>query len=282
MVVFLYSDKNYESISISCIRSLKNKISDDVKIVYYTIGFDSDFSFQNLTLHRIDANPIYPSFEFYKPELAMLTMDLFPDSHYLFVDSDVLFSKRFNFDMVKHDYPYPMASFGPHEYIYSWVCFNDEIIRFDENKLMQYFNVPERSQRYVFSCFFSFNSNCRDFLLEWYSMCTNKYLLEKRQDYHPFRDETSFNICLWKRGATENYGFAFVNTHVVSTIVEVELGASKRHFDNAVDDNGAALFSHLPQFGYKWEYVDDSSKVMLYHGIKNADAMNEALEYLLN
>ncbi len=271
MTVFLFSDKNYESLSFSCIRSLGNRVSDDVRIVYYTIGFDSDLEFKNLVKHRIEPDPLYPSFEYYKPELALLTMKLFPDDNYLFVDSDVVFSRRFHFDSVKGDLNYPVASFGPHEHIYIWHVYNGEYNRYDENKLMQYFNVPDRTQRYVFSCFFSFNPNCKDFMEEWMSMCRNEYLLNRRSDYFPFRDETSFNICLWKKGATENYGFGFVNTHTVSTIKEVERGAANQYFDNAIDKIGA-----------KWEYVEDSSKVMFYHGIKVADEAEEALAYLLS
>jgi hypothetical protein len=105
---------------------------------------------------------------------------------------------------------------------------------------------------------------------EWMSMCKNKYLLNRRAEYFPFKDETSFNICLWKRGATENYRFGFVNTHMVSTVKEVEKGAANQHFDNAIDAVGA-----------KWEYVEDSSEVMFYHGFKEVSAIKEALAYLL-
>ncbi len=273
MTVFLLSDKNYESLSFACIRSLGNRVSDDVRIVYYTIGFDSDLEFKNLIKHRIEPDPLYPAFDFYKPGLALLTMKLFPDEHYLYVDSDILFSKRFDFDLVKRDLPYPVASFGPHEYVYSYTVdsISGEYKQYDENKLMQYFNVPGRSQRYIWGCFFSFNPKCEDFLSEWRSMCRNEYLMSKRTDYFPFRDETPLNICLWKRGATENYGFGFVNTHSLSTIIEVERGASNRVFSNAIDE-----------LGEKWEYVEDSSKVMFYHGFKEPNSIEEALAYLLS
>lgn len=271
MVLFLHSDTNYEEIAISCIKSLSNKITEDVKIVYYTIGFDSSFEFKNLTTHRIEPDPLYIKFDFYKPELALLTMDLFPDEHYLYVDADILFSRRFNFESVKHNYNYPLASFGPHEEVFLWTCYDDVFIRYDERKLMQYFNVPERSQRYVWACFFSFNPSCREFMEEYSSICRNKYLLDRSQDYLPFRDETAFNICLWKRGATENYGFGFVNTHAASTVISVEEGASNMYFDNAVDWIS----------GGKWEYVDDNSNVMFYHGIRDLTALGEALDYLL-
>ena len=63
---------------------------------------------------------------------------------------------------------------------------------------MKYFNVEKRSQRYVWSCFYSFNPNCREFFEEYTAMCKNKYLMDRRKDYFPYADETPFNICLWK------------------------------------------------------------------------------------
>lgn len=271
MVLFLYSDKNCEHQAISCIRSLVHKITDNVKIVYYTVGFDSDFEFKNLHKVRIELKPEYPTFHFYKAELSLLTMDLFPDEYYMFTDTDVVFSRKFNFDMVKHSESYPMASFGPHEFPFMWKQINDNRIIYDEKPLMRYFNVPDRSQRYVWSCFYSFNPNCRDFIEEYISICKNRYLLDRRENYFPFADETAFNVCLWKRGATKNYAFGFVNTHMLSTVQEVENGASNRHFHNAVD-----------AYGSNWEYVNDPSKVMFYHGFKDKEHMEETVNYLVN
>ena len=62
MVLFLYSDIGYEYQAINCIKSLTNKITDDIKLVYYTIGFDSQFDFNNLYKYRIDLKAEYPQF----------------------------------------------------------------------------------------------------------------------------------------------------------------------------------------------------------------------------
>lgn len=271
MVLFLYSDKNCEHQAISCIKSLTHKITDDVKIVYYTIGFDSLFNFKNLHKIRIELKPEYPTFHFYKSDLSLLTMNLFPNEYYVFTDTDVLFSKRFNFDMVKHSESYPIASFGPHEYPFIWKDINGNRQIYNETALMKYLNVPERSQRYVWSCFYSFNPSCKDFFEEYTSICKNRYLMDKREDYFPYADETAFNVCLWKRGATKNYGFGFVNTHLLSTVKEVEDGASNVQFNNGVD-----------AYGHNWEYVNDPNKVMLYHGFKEKEHMEETANYLVN
>lgn len=271
MILFLYSDKNCEHQAMSCIRSLVHKITDDVKIVYYTIGFDSQFEFKNLHKIRIELKAEYPTFHFYKAELSLLTMTLFPNEYYVFTDTDVLFSKNFNFDMIKHSESYPIACFGPHEYPFMWREINGTRMVYNEEMLMNYFNIPARTQRYVWSCFYSFNPNCKEFFEEYTSICRNKYLMDRRENYFPFADETSFNICLWKRGATKNYGFGFVNTHMLSTVKRVENGASKVHFNNAVD-----------AYGQNWEYVDDPSKVMFYHGFKDKTHMEETMNYLVN
>lgn len=272
MVLFLYSDKNCEHQAISCIRSLTHKITDDVKIVYYTIGFDSNFEFKNLYKYRIELKPEYPTFHFYKSDLSLLTMELFPNDFYVFTDTDVLFSRRFSFEKLKHQESYPLASFGPHEYPFMWYSDGEVVIRYDETKLMKYFNVKERSQRYVWSCFYSFNTHCRNFFEEYVSMCKNSYLMSQRNEYFPYADETPFNICLWKRAATKNLGFAFVNTHLLTTVrVVEEQNVQEVRIGNNVD-----------MFGADWEYISDAQGVMLYHGFKEKEEMEETVNYLIN
>ena len=116
MVLYLYSNKDYEYQAIACIKSLEQKIKEDIKIVYYTIGFESEFTTTNL-YKVILSDKKYPTFHYYKAELSLLTMDLFPDEeHFIFSDTDILYSKRFDFNKLKHEHSYPLASLGPHEY----------------------------------------------------------------------------------------------------------------------------------------------------------------------
>lgn len=271
MVLILYSDKNCEHQAISCIRSLTNKITPDVKIVYYTIGFSTEFSFKNLQTIQMPYKQLYPRFHYYKAELSLITMDIFPGEDYVFTDTDVLFSSNFDFSKLKHKEEYPLASYGAFEYPFMWEERNGEKVIFDETLLMKYCNVPERSQRYVWSCFYTFNKNCRDFFEEYTSFCKNKYLLDRAWDYFPYADETPFNICLWKRKATKNLGFAFVNTHRLDTIKQVEESKAKSKYGGNSYD----------AFGTDWEYIHDSKDVLLYHGFKDKDDMEEAVDYLL-
>lgn len=274
MVFFLYSNKAYEHQAISCIKSLYSKATDDVKIVYYTIDFDSDFELDKLYKIKIPLKPQYPSFHYYKAELSILTMDLFPNDYYMFSDTDILYSRKFNFNHMKHNLPYPKASYGPHEYPYMWELAADGETRIilDETKLMKYLNVQQRSQRYVWSCVYTFNPQCRDFFEEYMSLCNYKYFLDRRCQYYPMHDETPFNICLWKRNATENLGFAFLNTHILNSVKLVEENVIKnKHLNTNVDE-----------LGNDWEYIHDSEQIIAYHGFKDKDDMTKTLNYLLS
>lgn len=272
MILFLYSDQKCEYQARACITSLTNKISDNDKIVYYTIGFESDFEFKNLHKIKIDLNPQWPSFHFYKSQLSLLTMRLFPNEFYCFTDTDVLFSSRFEFDKVKSNLSYPLALFGPHEYPLIWNIdsFGNKTI-YNELALMKYFNVDKRSQRYAWSCFYSFGQDSKDFFEEYTSMCKNQYLIDQRNVFLPFHDETAFNICLWKRNATQNLGFAFVNTHLLETVKYVEE-------NNVVEES---MGHNLDACGSDWEYINDSSKVLMYHGFKKQEDIDKTLDYLL-
>lgn len=271
MILILYSDQNCEHQAISCIRSLTNKIGDNDQIVYYTIGFKSNFSFPKLYKIQIPPKGIYPRFHYYKAELSLYTMEIFPNQDYAFTDTDVLFSSNFSFDKVVHTNSYPLASYGPFEYPFMWQETDNGKIIFDEAALMKYCNVPERSQRYVWSCFYSFNQNCKDFFEEYTSFCKNKYLLDRQVVYFPYADETPFNICLWKRGANQNLGFAFVNTHRLEVVKKVEEGnVNKQYGGNSYD-----------AFGTDWEYIHNSKDVLLYHGFKDKNDTEETVEYLL-
>jgi len=272
MVIYLFSDKAFEPQSILCIKSFYKRIPDDVKIVYFTIGFNSDFELKNLYKYYIDYNPNFDRFTYYKPEISLKVMSLFPNDYYVYTDSDILFSSRFSINNVYNvSLDYPLASLGPHEYPFTFEEIGGNRIIYDEMKLMNYFNVPARSMRYVWACFFSFNSRCKDFLEEWASMCNNRYLYDKRKIYFPFYDETPFNICLWKRNATKSLGFAFVNTHRADMIIKCE---NSKDIKNEYGHN-------YDKLGVDWEYIENSENIMFYHGFKDIEQTSAAVDFLL-
>ena len=270
MTIVLYSNHLLEENAICTILSLKNKLKNDVRVIYYTIGFDSNFKHKNVITHRVEKNDYYPLYNFYKMDLCLKTIDLYKDDYYFYTDIDVIFSKKIDFDKLKFDYDFPMASYGPVEFPITFqVKENGETEVYNERLLMEYYGVQDRSMRYVWNCIFSFNNSCKDFLQEVTDIFKNKELILQHKRYFPYSDETAFNVCLWKRGITKNLEQAFLNTIKVDNLIKTE--------ENELVNYG---FNSLDQSGFDWEYVVDSKKIIAYHGFKKVDDMKKSVEYV--
>jgi len=272
MVIVLYSDACYEYQVKACIDSLQNNL-DTTKILYFTLNFDSNIELKNLTKVRIDVSNKFPCFNFYKTELSIKAMDIFPEEdNFVYSDSDVIFSSRFNPNEIVCDVDYPLASYGPHEIPFTWEKdpLSNQRTEFNHYALMKYLNVEKQSQRYVWSCVYSYNRRCLNFFKDLLEIYNNSELMVNRKYYFPFNDETPFNICLWKYNATKNLDFAFVNTHLLSTVMEVESKKYSKKWVGSVRDS----------YGYAWEYIHDPEKVLFYHGCKDEDGILKILNYI--
>jgi len=269
MTIILFSDKNFEEQAKLTIASIKNKINDDIRIVYYTIGFKSDFKSKNVTTHYIENDDRYPLYNFYKIDLCLKTMELYHDDYYFFTDVDVIFSKKVDFNKLKFNYDYPMASYGPVEFPITYRVENGETQIFNEEPLMRHCGVKNRTMRYVWSCIFAFNNSCKNFFEEVIHLFENQDLIKNHRVYFPYSDETAFNVCLWKRGVTNNLGHAFLNTHDVNALIKTE--------ENDLVDYG---FGCLDVNGHDWQFVHDSKKILAYHGFKDPKDMRLAADYV--
>lgn len=263
MIAFIYSDAKLEETVRLVIKTLRKHLSSDFRLVYYTLGFKSNIKEKYVTTIEHPLNIAFPFFDFYKPELALRTINTFPNEYYVYMDTDIILSKRFHPKKVEHDLPYPKACIGPNQYPFAWWADDTRQIRYDETSLMKYFNVQERSQEYVWGAFYSFNSECYDFFEELLSMCKNEYLLKDWIKNFPFRDETPMNICLWKRNATENLKYGMVNTHKIDTIKFFETNDTADGFQPEA-----------------WEYVPNPADILVYHGIKHTDDLHKIIDFI--
>jgi hypothetical protein len=287
MVIFLYSDIKYEQAAISCIRSFERLITDDLKVVYYMVDFDSDFSCKNLHKVRVEKKG-YPSMLFYKPELSLLTLQLFPEEeHFIYCDTDVIYSRKFDFTVGKIDnLAYPLAPVGPFDAPFIWENINGIYREYRCEELMNYLNVPERTMKYVNSCFYIFSHGCRDFIEEWASICENKYLHSRPGGilYFPFQDEASFNVLLWKRKAGKNLGRCYLNTTRLDAVKMCEEGYFEfiDPSEDRIGRQGVLKGGPVDIYGMNWESIEDPSNVIFYHGIKEKKASEEILNYIMS
>lgn len=259
MKLILYSDKNYEYQVQNFLHSY-DYANLNYDIVYFTIGFESNLSHKKLIKIRHPYIKKLPNLVLYTPSICLEALRIF-DDNFCYVDTDIVFSKRFNqfnFDFTTN---HPICCKCPIEYPYTY-HFDDQGVMVEKNelRLMNYFNVKERSMFYVLACFFSFNKNCKDFLEEWESICENKYLLKDLQYTMPFNDETAINVLFWKRDIQRNYGHKFMNTHKYSTFDACENG--QRILNYCFDDN-------------IYEYCEDSNEIFFYHGYKGLNIKEE-------
>lgn len=267
--VVFYSDKNYEYQAKSLIESILMNMDNDVNMFYYTIGFESDMEHKRLIKVSIgidEKKPTgYRTFEFYKPNILLEHLDRFGGKA-LFLDTDIIVGKRFNMEFFENKNDYPLLSKGNWSYPYAF----EGNVKYDENALMNYFGVSERSMEYVYSNIISFSDRCRDFIMEWKSICDNQYLLSKRKIYFPFPDETAINVVLWKRNAKRNLGRVYLNTLEFEPFEYVEENEGIKG-DPAI--NYGIMGSDLLR-------CDNSSNVMLYHGIKDESVLNKVIGYM--
>jgi hypothetical protein len=262
MDIVFFTDKNFEYMAEYLIKSI-NIQKIDVKLIYYTINFESTINQSNLIKKLWDLDSNKPRFEFYKPSIFLDALDISDD--FIFLDTDIIIGHRFDINKFKHDLDYPLASIGNWQKPYAFVHYpNGHEDVFDEQALMKYLGVPFWTTDYVYTCFMSINKNCRDFLEEWKSFCENSYLLKRRNVYYPLHDETSFNVLLWKRNAKYNYGRIYLNT----------LFFKPMKFIEETENYQGHVFDVLEQ------YCDNSNRVIFYHGMKDKLELDKAVNYL--
>jgi hypothetical protein len=264
MNIVLYSDKNYEYQVINLIHSLRYGKIYDYKILYYTIDFDSIIKDPNVTCIKWDRRKDSSRFEFYKPTICIDALGRLGGNFY-FLDTDIIISKRFLDLIPAENIESPGFCVGPIDYPHTyWEDHTGRTI-FDEVKLMKYLGVTKRTNSYIMSCFFTFNSLCLDFLEEWESFCTNKFLMKDQRSIFPFTDESIANVLLWRRNLSFNYGRRFINTHKFSTFRICEEN------DNIINTN---IDNNI------YERCDNSSLICFYHGTKSQDENQKILNYI--
>lgn len=275
MYFVLYSNKKYEYMVEAFIASRKYAGTEDVNVVFYTVGYDSDLEYPNLIKKRWDPLIERENFQFYKPHIMLQSLEF--DSDMIYFDCDILLGKRFVPDTFLNLGDYPLACAGPLEFVSYWEKYPDgQIIEYDERMLKEYYSVQERTTYYLWTSMLSYGPACRDFLQEWCSIVDNSYFHRDGliKYYMPFGDETPFNVLMWKRKCQNYLPRHFVNTTMVETLKKVELDDNYQYSEEAPYGN----FNPNPSI---YERCDSSSLVQFYHGMKDKDEIIKTLSWMM-
>lgn len=109
--IVFFSDKNYEYQIRGLIKSIDLRNLKDIRLIYYTVGFDSEMERPDLIKRRIEFDSRKPRFEFYKPGILLDAARSF-EGHSIFLDSDIIVGKRFDPERIKTDGEIPLFSIG--------------------------------------------------------------------------------------------------------------------------------------------------------------------------
>ena len=272
MKIVMYSDINYECMVDSFMLSRKYAGAESIPVIYYSVGFESDLEFPNLQKIKWDINHDRPDLTYYKPEILIDALK-YSDS-ICYMDCDIVLSRRFDPVKLENRFlDFPLASSGPQEYVWRWETTDDKVIRYDEKKLMSYFGIPDRSCKYLWASMISYNSSCLDFLEEWKSILLNPYLLKYREEYFPFREETAFNITLWKRDIKHYLDLVFFNTISYRSFLEVETNS-----DGRIESHEEYFTTNVDPRLY--ETCNSYSSVLFYHGFKPGEDIDRTVDWM--
>ena len=115
MNIIFFSDLNYEYQAKSLIESILLNVKDEVRMIYYTIGFESSLDYPNLIKVPYDKDDSKKLFEFYKPTIMLDDISKF-GGKFLFLDTDIIIGRRFNISRVDNNLDIPLFPYGNWDY----------------------------------------------------------------------------------------------------------------------------------------------------------------------
>jgi len=187
----------------------------------------------------------------------------------VYVDSDSVATE--NIDRIFHMYngePYVLATEG----IYDWMFYDgrgacetrDDMTGTTEYNACQLFNV-DQSVRGVYRTtnLFIAGQPALPFIAEWKTMSKHPKILENREFYAPYHEETLLNVLLWKYNYVDGLPYLYMNGSVEET-------------------NG--LYNEYKFLGWtyhlkEWHKIAKHKEdVLVIHGEKRVDKMKEMRE----
>ena len=111
ITIVCYSNQNYQYLAQAMLASVRHRCGDTVRLVYYTIDFDSTLEFPMLTKVRWELNPLLPKWEFYKAGIIWDAFHRFP-GQILYLDVDLMVGRRFQIENFVQEASYPIGYIG--------------------------------------------------------------------------------------------------------------------------------------------------------------------------
>jgi hypothetical protein len=235
------------------------KLVENVEIYYFVFDFEPIINIpkvKTIRMKSINTNVFYNM----KPLVLQMALKILP--HFIFVDSDTLPSRRFDYEsMISSVHKYPKANYLPSWKFPEYWYINDkgERISYDHSNLSNKMGVIV-GKYYLQGCLYGLNQTCSDFVDEWVDILMDGELLKEGRKYFPLGDETVYNILLWKYSVEDYfYNQIVFEPKTVSEYSKVEFGTLS---DSMVENT----------------YCYNSETTQIYHQIKDINLQNGIIE----
>ena len=260
--IVFYSDEKNEDLVLSLIHSIESiKLNDKVRLTYYTINYKTEISIKNLDSVVINIERKYNDvrdYQLIKPSILLKSINDYPETEYfLYVDTDIVFSHRFNLNkIINHDElnisPIPLCPWHPVN--------KDDNSKFMINNHYRVFGSGYKLTSLIQNCFIVFSKRHKWFMGEWDALCKSDWYLNKLDidtNFQTFKaaDESVFWGLMIKYKCDFNLGHIHVNH-------------SNYEWINFSEKNEKSWYqsSDIPQNGHT-----NNSKIMFYHMMKNSN-----------
>lgn len=286
----LYGTESYIDILTTCARSIRNV--SNIPILVYLINSDKRIDINNVQTiswpMKLSDDNLYDKekdgnfyikrekediYKILVERIVIIRNALMNLADVVtYIDSDSVATENIDrvFDYYKGD-PYPLATEG----IYDWMFYNgrgacetrEDMTGTTEYPACQLFNVDQSVRdTYRTTNLFVAGMPALRFLMDWGMMAHHPKVLEDRELYAPYHEETLFNVLLWKRKYLDGLPYTYMNASVDEL---------RKIYSNEIK------FKGHPYFLGEWKRVPARrEELLVIHGEKRVDKMNQMIEII--
>lgn len=283
----LYSDEAYSQTVEKCAMSIRQNsqlpiyvymMNSDIKIGVEgteTIRWDCEimpdesprYSQHGTNFYINRSNSSIYSMLIQRPLVVKHALDNFAEC-VAYVDGDSVATKNADriFEYLNREAEIPAFVEGIYDVLFMGGrggIYGDDYTKSLEHPACELFGVDQRvREKYRQTGYFVAGQKCRNFLEEWYSMCSDAAVMENCGHYAPFNEETIANVLLWKKKAFGGLPYIYVN-----------IGATSVEEVYSIGFNGQK--NHVRE----WVAIPaKESELMFFHGEKNPESMRRMIE----
>lgn len=266
----LFSNKKFESIAEQLIIGLDRWSNE--KIFHYSINYDSNLDYTNLTNCRLDIEGDMDDPQF----MQFLKPDVFLDilnkgyQNVVFIDADVQVNSRIDnvFNLITLVGDGPIFQKGSWDYAFVGGKYIPGTL------LSDFLDLPKQQKYpYFITNIVIFNQSHRQLFIEWNKLCKSKEvdIIRKTEFLH---DELILNCLMWKKSIKPKQAYFFVNVRNLEDVqffYNHNITSYERFIDMNKFNKGHFAQSFIPY---------NKEEVVGFHCVKDVDVAESINKFI--